>query len=147
VTVAQDLQRLTMTRRFDASPERLFDAWAVPRLAHGWLFTGPDSEHHAAEMDLRVGGQWRIVDRRGGVDYTAIGEYLEIDRPRRLAFSFGMPQFSPAFSKVIVEIAADGAGAVMTLIQEDLPAEYIAATEDGWAKMFEGLSQQLARGD
>ena len=143
MTVAQ-AQLLKMTRRFEASPERLFDAWTDPMRAHGWLFTGPDSEQHAVEMDLRVGGQWRIVDRRGGVDYTAIGEYLEIDRPRRLAFSFGMPQFSPAFDKVIVEIAAEGDGAVMTLIQEGLPAASIAATEEGWSKMFDGLSRQLA---
>lgn len=147
MTVAEEAQRLTMTRHFDASPERLFDAWADPQLAHAWLFTGPESEHHTVEMDLRVGGQWRIVDRRGGVDYTAVGEYLEIERPRRLAFTFGMPQFSPAFDKVTVEIAADGDGAVMTLVQEGLPPQYIAATEDGWAKMFEGLSLQLARGD
>jgi uncharacterized protein YndB with AHSA1/START domain len=146
MTVTED-RRLKMTRRFDASPERLFDAWTDPQLAHGWLFTGPDSESHSAAMDLTIGGGWKVVDRRGGVDYTAIGEYLEIDQPRRLVFSFGMPQFSPAFDKVTVEIAADGDGAVMTLVQEGLPPEYIAATEDGWAKMFEGLSRQLANGD
>jgi uncharacterized protein YndB with AHSA1/START domain len=143
MTVAE---RLKMTRRFDASPERLFDAWTDPHLAHGWLFTGPDSESHSAEMDLRVGGKWKIADRRGGVDYTAIGEYLEIDRPRRVAFTFGMPQFSPALTQVTVEIAADGKGAVMTLIQEGLPAEHIAATEDGWSKMFDGLAAQLTHG-
>jgi uncharacterized protein YndB with AHSA1/START domain len=139
--------RLKMSRRFDASPQRLFDAWTDPSVAHGWLFTGPGSERHSAEMDLRVGGKWTIVDRRGGVDYTAIGEYLEIERPRRLAFTFGMPQFSPAFSQVTIEIVADGAGAVMTLIQEGLPPEHIPATEDGWAKMFDALADRLSPGD
>jgi uncharacterized protein YndB with AHSA1/START domain len=145
MTVAE-AQRLKMTRRFDASPERLFDAWTDPHLADGWLFTGPDSESHSAEMDLRVGGKWKVADRRGGVDYTAIGEYLEIDRPRRLAFTFGMPQFSPAFDRVSIDIAADGKGAVMTLIQEGLPPEHIAATVEGWGKMFDALSGQLVHG-
>jgi uncharacterized protein YndB with AHSA1/START domain len=72
-------RRLTMTRRFDASPERLFNAWTDPDRCSAWLFTTPESERHSAEIDLRVGGAWRIVDRRGGVDYTAIGEYFEID--------------------------------------------------------------------
>jgi len=138
-------RRLTMTRRFDASPERLFDAWTDPNLATRWLFTGPTSQTHSARLDVRVGGQWVIEDRRGGVDYRALGEYLEVDRPRRLSFTFGMPQFSAAFSQVTVEIAADGTGSVMTLIQRDLPAEYVAATEQGWAEMFDALGAELAK--
>ena len=112
---------LAIRRRFEASPERLFDAWTDPRLAARWLFTGPASERHEAALDVRVGGKWEIVDRRGGVEYRAIGEYLEVERPRRLVFSFGMPQFSPGFDKVTVEIAADGPGAIMTLTQQGLP--------------------------
>jgi uncharacterized protein YndB with AHSA1/START domain len=96
------LEALRLTHRFDAAPERVFDAWTDPRLAAGWLFTTPTSEAHTAEIDLRVGGRWEIVDRRDGASYRAIGEYLEIERPRRLAFTFGMPQFSDGFSKVTV---------------------------------------------
>jgi uncharacterized protein YndB with AHSA1/START domain len=145
MSVAED-RRLKLCRRFDAAPERLFDAWTDPRMAHGWLFTTPESESHSAEMDLRVGGAWKIVDRRGGADYAAIGEYLEIDRPRRLVFTFGMPQFSVGFDRVIVEIAPDGDGALMTLTQEGLPPEHIPATEDGWEEMFAALATQLAGG-
>ncbi len=137
---------LTMTRRFDASPERLFDTWTDPHLAARWLFTGPESTDHAVEMDVRVGGAWKITDSRGGVLYTAIGEYLEIDRPRRLAFSFGMPQFSPGFATVTVDIVADGAGAVMTFTQTlGSPAED-APTREGWKWMFVGLEQRLTQG-
>jgi hypothetical protein len=59
-------------------------------------------------------------------------------------FSFGMPQFSDAFSTVTVEFAADGDGAVMTLTQEGLPPEHIAAAREGWAQMFEALAELLA---
>jgi uncharacterized protein YndB with AHSA1/START domain len=137
------LQTLRIARRFDAAPERVFDAWTDPRLAHGWLFTTPTSQAHSVEMDLRVGGRWEIVDRRGGVDYRAIGEYLEIERPSRLAFTFGMPQFSDAFTKVVVEIAADGAGALMTLTQDGLTADAVAALEQGWGEMFDRLASGL----
>ncbi len=138
------LQTLRIARRFDATPERMFDAWTDPRLAHGWLFTTPTSEAHRVEMDLRVGGRWEIVDRRGGVDYRAIGEYLEIERPSRLAFTFGMPQFSDAFTKVVVEIAAEGAGSLMTLTQDGLTADAVAALEQGWGEMFDQLAARLA---
>jgi uncharacterized protein YndB with AHSA1/START domain len=138
------LQTLRMERRFDASPERLFDAWTDPQLAAAWLFTGPDSETHRTEIDLRVGGRWEIVDRRGGVDYRAIGEYLEIERPRRLVFTFGMPQFSDAFTTVTVEIAADGAGSRMTLVQDGLAPDAVAGLEAGWGEMFDQLAARLA---
>ena len=134
---------LRMSRRFDASPERVFDAWADPRVAAKWLFTSPTSESHSTELDVRVGGGWAIIDRRDGVDYRAIGEYLEVDRPRRLVFSFGMPQFAEGFARVIVEIAADGTGALMTLTQEDVPAGAEAGLEEGWSAMFETLAVLL----
>ncbi|WP_203246590.1 SRPBCC family protein [Sporosarcina beigongshangi] len=35
-----------------------------------------------------------MVDRRDGKDYRAIWEYLEIDLPKKLVFTFKMPQFS-----------------------------------------------------
>ncbi len=132
---------LRMTRRFAATPERVFAAWTDPALVARWLFTGPDSARHTAELDVRVGGKWEITDRRDGVDYRATGEYLAVEPPHRLVFTFGMPQFSPEFDRVVVEIAADGAEAVMTLTQELLPPEQAAATEDGWSKMFEALAQ------
>jgi uncharacterized protein YndB with AHSA1/START domain len=141
---APALQSLHMVRRFAASPARVFDAWTVPDLAARWLFTGPDSESHRTEIDLKVGGLWEIVDRRGGVDYRAVGEYLEIEPPRRLVFSFGMPQFSDAFTTVTVEIEADGDGARMTLTQAGLQAEAVAALEQGWRHMCDGLARQLA---
>jgi uncharacterized protein YndB with AHSA1/START domain len=136
---------LVIKRRFDASPERLFDAWTDPNLAARWLFTGPTSQAHRAELDVRVGGAWVIEDRRGGVDYRALGQYLEVDRPRRLCFTFGMPRFSPAFNKVTVEIAPDGTGSLMTLTQEGLPADHIAATRQGWNAMFDALAAHLAK--
>jgi uncharacterized protein YndB with AHSA1/START domain len=134
---------IEIKRRFNATPEAVFDAWTDPALAGRWLFTSPTSERHDTQLDVRGGGRWTITDRRGGVDYTALGEYLEVDRPRRLAFTFGMPQFSPAFGKVNVTFEADGDGCLMTLAQEDLPPEHHAATIEGWEAMFDGLAGAL----
>ena len=133
-----------VARRFDASPGRVFDAWLDPDTASRWLFTSPTSETHSTELDARVGGKWRISDRRGGVDYMALGEYLEIDRPRRLVFSFGMPQFSPLFSRVCVAIEPDGSGCILTLTQEGVAASDREGLELGWGDMFDQLAAALA---
>jgi len=141
-----ELSTLVMTRRFEASPEAVFDAWTDPEIAKRWLFAGPLSQAHETRMDLRVGGKWSVMDRRGGVDYTALGEYVEIDRPHRLVFTFGMPQFSPEFCTVTVAIQADGDGAVMTMSQDRLPPDEVKPSEGGWALMFAGLGHILADG-
>src|SRR5215470_16592533 len=114
-----------MTRHFDVSPERVFDAWVNPETVRKWLFTSPTDEAYSAELDVQVGGKYRITARRGGMDYTAVGEYLEIDRPRRLVFTFGMPQFSPDFARLTIEFVPSGIGCLMIFTQEGLRPEEI----------------------
>jgi uncharacterized protein YndB with AHSA1/START domain len=144
---------LRMMRRFDASPERVFGAWLDPATARKWLFASPVDELYTAELDARVGGKWSITVRRAGMDYTASGEYLEIDRPRRLVFTFAMLQFSPNSDRITVEIAPDGAGCILTLTQagtdiadelRQLPAGVVGGTEQGWSMMLDGLSLLLS---
>jgi uncharacterized protein YndB with AHSA1/START domain len=142
--VEQNLVAVHLTRRFDVSPERLFDAWLDPNIASRWLFTAPNSEANETEIDARVGGRWRISDRRGGAAYVGHGEYLEIDRPRRLVFTFGMPRFSPVFNRITVEIAADGAGSILILTHEDVPERDRAGLGMGWSDMFDALAGALA---
>ena len=134
---------LRMTRRFDAPPERVFDAWLDAALVRKWLFTTPADEQYTAELDPRVGGTYTITARRGGVDYIAVGEYLEIDRPHRLVLTFAMPQFAPDVDRLIVELAPDGGGCMMTFTQEGLPPGYKEASESGWGTMFVALAAAL----
>ena len=58
---------LRITRRFDAAPERVFDAWLNPKTVRKWLFTSPADEMYTAELDARVGGKWTVTARRGGI--------------------------------------------------------------------------------
>jgi uncharacterized protein YndB with AHSA1/START domain len=144
---------LRMTRQFDASPERVFDAWLKPEIARKWLFTTPADETYTANLDARVGGTWTITARRGGIDYTAIGEYLEIDRPYRLVFTFAMPQFSPHSDRITVELTPSGAGCILAFTQEGidianelrgLPVGVEGGSERGWNDMFDLLAANLA---
>lgn len=144
---------MRLTRRFNASPERVFDAWLDPQLTRQWLFASPVDERYDAEIDPRVGGTYTITARRDGTDYTASGEYLEIDRPHRLVMTFAMPQFSPNCDRLTVEIAPDGTGCILTLTQEGIdianelraiPAGEVGGTEQGWRDMFDALAASLS---
>lgn len=152
---------LHMTRRFEASAERLYEAWVSPDQIKKWLFT-QEATNKIARNELHVGGEWQITDHREGKDYTAMGEYLELDPPKRLVFTFKMPQFSDTMDTIIVEIEAQESGCDMNFTQEivvpyeedwqdeeieQAKREYHTASEEGWKLMFDGLAQLLAMDD
>ena len=93
-----------VTRRFAASPERVFDAWLDPARAGKWLFATPSGQMVRVEIDPRVGGRFNFVDRREGEDIEHSGEYHELDRPRRLVFTFSLPKYSSDSTRVNVDI-------------------------------------------
>lgn len=130
-----------VTRRFGASAERVFDAWLDPEKAGKWLFATASGQMMRAEIDARVGGSFCFVDRRGSEDVVHRGEYLEIDRPRRLVFTFFVETHSADISRVIVEIAPLEAGCELTLTHEKVPHDYASRTQAGWGRILDGLAR------
>lgn len=128
---------------FSASPERVFDAWLDPTKAGQFLFATPTGQMVKAEIDARVGGRFLFVDRRDGTDVEHTGEYLEIERPSRLVFSFGVPQFSPEFTRVTVEIKPQGTGCVLILTHEGVLPDYQDRTQAGWGTILDGLEKAV----
>ncbi|MFY9317369.1 MAG: SRPBCC family protein [Burkholderiales bacterium] len=133
-------------RRFDAPAERVFDAWLDPQSAGRWLFATPEGQMVRVEIDARVGGQFSFTDRRAGDDVEHLGEYLEIDRPRRLAFNFRVPKFSDAPVLIRIDFAPAASGpesTLLTLVHEGVFAEYATRTEEGWKGILEVLAKTL----
>jgi uncharacterized protein YndB with AHSA1/START domain len=97
------------------------------------------------EVDARAGGKWIIVDRRNGEDVEHSGEYVEIDRPRRLVFTFRVPKYSSLTTEVTVEIEPAASGCDLTLTQTNVPAEYLGSNEKGWTGILVGLAEYLAQ--
>jgi uncharacterized protein YndB with AHSA1/START domain len=135
---------LTVERRFDASPERVFDAWLDTKSVGRWLFATPDGVMERVEIDPRVGGRFQIEERRGGELTEHFGEYLEIDRPKRLVFSFAAMRDS-GYTKVTVTVTPDGDGSLLKLVHEMDPqwAEYEERTRQGWTMILDGLARAL----
>src|SRR5258708_23909050 len=95
-------------QRFTAPPERVFDAWLDTAMLGRFMF-GPtlrDEEIVRLSLDARVGGAFSFVVRRQGQEIDHIGRYLEIDRPRRVVFTWAVAPDPDDSSRVVIEIAA-----------------------------------------
>lgn len=135
-----------VTRQFTASAERVFDAWLDPAKAGKFLFATAAGEMIRVEIDARVGGKFAFVDRRDGGDIEHVGEYLEIDRPRRLVFTFSVPKFSAESTRVAIDIVPLESGCELTLTHEGVLPDYASRTESGWGMILDGLRNQTDSG-
>jgi uncharacterized protein YndB with AHSA1/START domain len=134
---------VSVTRRFSAGPERVFDAWLDPVKASKFLFATPSGTMVRAETDPQVGGSFTFVDRRDGVDVVHTGKYLTIERPDRLVFTFAVPQFSSESTTVSIDIAPMDLGCVLTLSHDGVFEDYATRTESGWTMILNGLAEAL----
>lgn len=86
-------QEIQISRIFDAPCELVFRAHTDASLIAQWWGQGNNSTL-VDQLDLRVGGQWRFIQRSDAGEYIFRGEYREITPPHRLVSTFefeGMP--------------------------------------------------------
>ena len=143
------MPELTVTHRYPYPAEKVFDAWLNPKVASRFLFTAPGGEIVRCDIDARPGGRFTIVDRRTDMgemsgDIEHVGEYLEIDRPRRLVFTFAVPKFDPTATTVTVEISPDGDGCVLTLHHDGVTEDWAKSTVEGWTMILAALEAAVS---
>ena len=122
---ANHATRVEVTHRFQVAAERAFDAWLDPDTARRWLFATPNGLIVECRTEPWVGGRFTIVDQRDGEDVAHTGEYVEIDRPRRIVFTFAVPKYSNETSKVNIDISPAVGGCLLTLTNDDVPPEFV----------------------
>ena len=135
-------------RTFDAPADDVFDAWTSPEVMRRWYHAAPDWETPEAEVDLRVGGTWRVVMRRpDGTEAELSGEYTEIDRPHRLAMTCTFND-DPSKTDQLVELTfseSDGSTTVV-LVNSRIPTDERRESQQwGWGRCLTELEGALAR--
>lgn len=132
--------QITVSQTIGASPERVFDAWLDVEKARRFMFATETGEIVRAEVDARVGGGFTFVDRRDGVDVVHTGEYVELERPRRIVFTFSVD--GSEADTISLDIVATDGGSEVTL-RHSLAAEwaeYKDRTIEGWTMILAGLA-------
>jgi uncharacterized protein YndB with AHSA1/START domain len=136
--------QIVLTRHFAARPERVFEAWLTPRTLGMWMFGHVAGERVLGlDLDPRVGGRFSLRVDRGGVLVNHVGQYLTIDRPSLLAFSWGVQGHGEdALSEVRLAFSDDGDGCHLALTHRIDPrwAAYLERTRHGWATMLDALA-------
>ncbi|MEO8258437.1 MAG: SRPBCC family protein [Acidobacteriota bacterium] len=114
VTTPSDTE-IRMTRLFDAPRRLVFEAMTTPdHVKQWWGRLGEGYSVPVCEIDLRVGGAWRFVNRHPRGEAAFYGEYLEIDPPGRLVFTEIFEQFPDTVSVVTTEFADEEGKTRMT---------------------------------
>jgi uncharacterized protein YndB with AHSA1/START domain len=135
---------LIVRRTIHAGAEQLFAAWTEPgRIMEWW---GPANVScPAAEIDLRVGGRYRIANKMpdGGVEWIT-GEFLRIEPPQVLVFTWRLESGGDATERVTVRFEARGDKTdVVVLHEQILDAGTRDRHEHGWHGCLDGLARYI----
>ncbi|HKY21686.1 MAG TPA: SRPBCC family protein [Vicinamibacterales bacterium] len=107
VTTPSD-REIRMTRLFNAPRQLVFEAMTKPEhVREWWGRLGEGYSVPVCEIDLRVGGKWRFVNRHPEGEVAFYGEYQEIAAPSRLVFTEIFEQFPDSVSVVKTEFTEE----------------------------------------
>jgi uncharacterized protein YndB with AHSA1/START domain len=137
---------LRIERSFDAPAEEVFDAWTNPEVMRRWLHCGPDWDTPVARVDLRVGGEVRIVMRQpDGRQSGAHGEYTVIDRPHRLVMTWTFDEH-PSNRQLIELIFSESHGlTTVVLTNRHISTDRRRdAQDEGWRGCLDQLERLLS---
>jgi uncharacterized protein YndB with AHSA1/START domain len=134
-----------MERTYAAPAQAVFDAWTSEEVLRRWFHAGHDWVTPEASVDLRVGGGLRVVmhNPHKGEDYGGGGTYTEIDRPRRLAFTW---TWDGSDRRMLIEVdfvESAGVTTVRFTHRDLLDEEALRDHEDGWGKCFDNLARAV----
>lgn len=130
---------LEIRRVIPATRERVFDAWTQAKELDRWSAPSPMTAR--AEVDLRVGGRYRIVMRGPeGIDRSVGGVYRVVERPSKLVYTWKWDESPMGDSIVTVEFHDRGKETEVILRHEGLAdAGSRARHEHGWNGCLDNL--------
>ena len=102
-------EEVCLTRVFDAPRRLVFEAMTKPEhVKRWWGCLGEGYSVPVCEIDLRVGGKWRFVNRHPKGEVCFYGEYREITPPSRVVFTEIFAPYPDTVSVVTSVLTEEG---------------------------------------
>jgi uncharacterized protein YndB with AHSA1/START domain len=137
---------LRIERTFQAPAEKVFQAWTSEEVMRRWFHAEHDWETTEAQVDLRLGGNVRVVmrDPHKDAEYGGGGTYTEIDPPTRLAFTWTWDDDKERETMIELDfLEANGKTTVLLTHRNLKDEESLREHEDGWTKCLENLGRAI----
>ena len=137
---------LVVRRQIAVPREQVFEAWLDSESLAQWMRPG-DTTMATVTVDPRVGGGFRIVmdgPSHGAVEHH--GEYLAIEPPSLLSFTWISRPTEHKVTVVTIEFHERDAGTELVLTHRALPAKAVEGHRKGWTDVVRLLDEFLTRG-
>ena len=143
-TVTEVKPSLTIKRRFNAAPEKVFAAWTDAEKMKRWMGPGQVFAKHT-ESDPRVGGRYRIVMQApSGEEFDISGVFREVIANEKLVYTWGGTLTPEQQTLITVTFKHDGNGTLFTMTHEQFfDADARDRHQQGWNGAMDKLDKYL----
>jgi uncharacterized protein YndB with AHSA1/START domain len=136
--------RFTIEQPLSCTPEEAYDAWMDPATLVQWFCPDPGWHASIPEWDARIGGAFNVVMSDGKASVPHTGEFLVLDRPRRLVMTWISEFTANEASRVTLEFLPANEGTLLRLTHEGLPhSQATREHEEGWAAILRLLAERF----
>lgn len=137
---------------FEVPAEHVFDAWLDPVKVRSWAAQPvpgmPSTDVRRIEIDPRVGGRFTFSDMREDGEAVSWGYYREIDRPRKLVFTWFTSDEEEEEDNSVVTLSIDptarGCRATMVHSMDQRWADYVDQTANAWKLQLRQIEMHFA---
>jgi len=136
---------VVVRRTIAASAEDLFDAWLDPEALATWMRPGTIMST-VARVEPRVGGSYEITMQGEAGPITHRGVYRQIDRPKRLIFTWASPGTEQRDTLVTVDFVRVDARTEIIVTHEQLPESARPSHSNGWTSGLQHLDEACQQG-
>lgn len=136
---------VSVMRRLDSPPERVFDAWLDSKSFGTWISSERDAEIKRISLQGYAGGGFIVTLQTAGAVIWIAGNYITLERPRRIEFTFS-ESLTGYPANVTVAIDPHDNGSMIRLTQEvvDHAPEEEAILRERWSQTLARLGRALA---